>query len=68
MWGQLSTTGMMAKMMNGLTSFMILFAIILSAVVIYTLMLTDVDEQTYQFAMMRALGFKQGHVIVFVVL
>lgn len=40
----------------------------LSALVIYSLMLSDVNEQTYQFAMMRALGFKKDHVLVFVVL
>ena len=39
---------------------------LLSSTVVYTLMLADVEEQTYMFAMMRALGFRLNHIIGFV--
>ena len=39
---------------------------ILATIVIYSLMMADVDDQTYQFAMMRAVGFKQAQVLLFV--
>ena len=46
----------------------IIFLFMLAAIVIYSLMVSDVDEQTYQFAMMRALGFGKDHLVVFIVL
>jgi len=30
---------------------------------LYSLMLSDVDEKTYEFAMLRALGFKKSHLL-----
>ena len=30
---------------------------------LYSLMLADVDGKTYEYAMLRALGFKKGHLI-----
>ena len=47
---------------------MILVMFLLSIVVVYSLMISDVNEQTYQFAMMRALGFSKKHILVFIVL
>lgn len=58
---------MLSEILNGVTTFLIIYAVILSGLVIYALMLTDVNEQTYQFGMMRALGFKQRHVMIFVI-
>lgn len=46
----------------------ILVMFLLSVIVVYSLMISDVNEQTYQFAMMRALGFTKKHVVVFIVL
>ena len=36
---------------------------ILSFVLIYSLMLSDVDAKTYEYGMLRALGFKSAHLI-----
>jgi len=36
----------------------VLFLIILSTILIYSLMVSDVEEKTYTFGMLRALGFK----------
>jgi len=62
--GQSSTT----EMLKAVNALLLIDMGMLSALVIYSLMLSDVNEQTYQFAMMRALGFKKHHVLVFVVL
>ena len=56
------------QMMRAVNANLIINIVLLSIIVVYSLMLSDVNEQTYQFAMMRALGFKKDHVLVFVVL
>ena len=58
----------MTSMMRAVNALLLIDMCMLAALVIYSLMLSDVNEQTYQFAMMRALGFKSDHVIVFVIL
>ena len=55
-------------MLRAVNALLLIDMCMLSALVIYSLMLSDVNEQTYQFAMMRALGFQKNHVLVFVVL
>lgn len=57
-----------SEMMKSTNANLIINMVLLSIIVIYSLMLSDVNGQTYQFAMMRALGFHQSHVFVFVVL
>lgn len=37
--------------------------IILSVILIYSLMLGDVDDKTYEFGMLRALGLKENSLI-----
>ena len=39
-------------------STVVFFLGILSIVLIYSLMLSDVDEKTYEYGMLRALGFR----------
>ena len=39
---------------------------LISTLVIYSLLVADVDEQTYMFAMMRAIGFTKDNLLVFV--
>jgi len=36
---------------------------ILSGQLLYNLMLSDVDSKTYEYGMLRALGFKSSHLI-----
>lgn len=47
----------MSQMMQAVNALLLIDMVMLSTLVIYSLMLSDVNEQTYQFAMMRALGF-----------
>lgn len=42
----------------------IVFLFILDFIVIYTIMLSDVDERTYDFAMLRCLGFKNSSLVL----
>jgi ABC-type antimicrobial peptide transport system permease subunit len=41
----------------------VFFLGILSVVLIYSLMLSDVDEKTYSYGMLRALGFRNKNLI-----
>ena len=59
---------MFKQMMAGMNVIVILFLFLLASIVIYSLMISDVNEQTYQFAMMRALGFSKDHLLVFITL
>ena len=38
--------------------------VMLSILLIYSLMLSDVDEKTYEFGMLRALGFENQNLLV----
>ena len=42
----------------------IFFMFVIDVIVIYSMMLTDVEERTYEFAMLRCLGFQNGSLIV----
>jgi ABC-type antimicrobial peptide transport system permease subunit len=41
----------------------ICFLAILSSQLLYSLMLSDVDTKTYEYGMLRALGFKSSHLV-----
>lgn len=56
-----------AAMLRAVNALLVIDMVFLSTLVIYSLMISDVNELTYQFAMMRALGFQKGHVLTFVV-
>lgn len=44
-------------------STIVFFLVILSIQLIYSLMLSDVEEKTYQYGMLRALGFRNKNLI-----
>jgi len=44
------------------------FLFILDFIVIYTIMLSDVEERTYDFAMLRCLGFKNSSLVILLVM
>ena len=46
----------------------VFFLFLVDAIVIYSMMITDVEERTYEFAMLRTLGFKKSSLIVLLVL
>ena len=64
----LQTNIVFQDMLSAFNILVIMFLFLLAAIVIYSLMISDVNEQTYQFAMMRALGFRKEHLVVFIVL
>ena len=47
-------------------STIVFFLSILSIQLIYSLMLSDVDEKTYQYGMLRALGFRNKNLITLI--
>lgn len=64
----LTSNATFKEMFGGVNALVILFLFLLASIVIYSLMISDVNEQTYQFAMMRALGFSKDHLVVFIIL
>ena len=46
----------------------VVFLFILDFIVIYTIMLSDVEERTYDFAMLRCLGFKNSSLVLLLVM
>jgi ABC-type antimicrobial peptide transport system permease subunit len=53
--------------LNTILGTIIAFLGILSVQLIYSLMLSDVDEKTYEFGMLRALGFNTKNVVVLII-
>lgn len=54
----LKQVDMVRVFLNSSLSTVVFFLAILSVQLIYSLMLSDVDEKTYQYGMLRALGFR----------
>lgn len=50
-------------MMNAVLTTIMCFLGILSFVLIYSLMLSDVEAKTYEYGMLRAMGFRSSHII-----
>lgn len=44
----------------------IIFLIILSSMLVFSLMLSDVDGKTYEYGMLRALGFKKPYLVTMI--
>lgn len=49
--------------MGSIMSTIVIFLGILSAQLIYSLMLSDVEEKTFEFGMLRALGFNTKNIV-----
>jgi ABC-type antimicrobial peptide transport system permease subunit len=52
--------------LNSVLTQVIVFLAILSGQLLYSLMLSDVDQKTYEYGMLRALGFKEGHLMTLI--
>ena len=46
----------------------IFFLFLIDGILIYSMMLNDVEERTYEFAMLRCLGFKNNSLVVLLVI
>ena len=45
----------------------IFFLFLVDSIVIYSMMITDVEERTYEFAMLRTLGFQKSSLMILLV-
>ena len=55
--GQFGTTSTMKTFLDSTLITIIIFLGMLSAMLLYSLMLSDVDSKTYEYGMLRSLGF-----------
>lgn len=60
---QFKTTSLFKEFLNANLTAIMIFLAILSFVLIYSLMLSDVDSKTYEYGMLRALGFRSAHLV-----
>ena len=56
-------TSLFKDFLDAVLTIILVFLAILSFVLIYSLMLSDVESKTYEYGMLRALGFKSIHLI-----
>ena len=61
--GQFGTTSTMKTFLDSTLITIIVFLSMLSAMLLYSLMLSDVDSKTYEYGMLRSLGFKKTHLL-----
>lgn len=59
---------MITVFMNTIMATIVAFLAILCAQLIYSLMLSDVEEKTYEFGMLRALGFNTDNLMVTIII
>ena len=64
---QFKSTSSISAFLDGTLFTIIIFLGILSAMLLYSLMLSDVDSKTYDYAMLRALGFRKRMLVVMIV-
>jgi len=64
----MKTVELIVVFMNTILITIIIFLGILSVQLIYSLMLSDVEEKTYEFGMLRALGFNTDNIMVTIVM
>lgn len=66
MLDSLKQVDMIRVFLSSSLSTIVFFLSILSVQLIYSLMLSDVDEKTYQYGMLRALGFRNKNLITLI--
>jgi ABC-type antimicrobial peptide transport system permease subunit len=59
---------MITVFMNTIMATIVAFLAILCAQLIYSLMLSDVEEKTFEFGMLRALGFNTSNLMATIIL
>jgi ABC-type antimicrobial peptide transport system permease subunit len=64
--GSIKQIEMVRVFLSSSLSTIVIFLSILSVQLIYSLMLTDVDEKTYQYGMLRSLGFRNKNLITLI--
>ena len=64
---QFEGTSLIKSFLDGTLITIIIFLALLSAILLYSLMLSDVDSKTYEYGMLRALGFKKNMLVGMIV-
>ena len=59
---------MITVFFNSIMTTIVCFLAILSTQLIYSLMLSDVEDKTYEFGMLRALGFNTKNIMITIVM
>lgn len=65
---QLRTADMASVFLSTNMATIVAFLVILSTLLIYSLMLGDVEEKTFEFGMLRSLGFKRRNLVLTITL
>lgn len=65
---QLRSVELITVFFNSITLCIVLFLALLCTQLIYSLMLSDVDEKTFEFGMLRALGFNTKNLTVMIIM
>ena len=65
---EVSTFNTLMQMLNTSLGTIMAFLTILCCQLIYSLMLSDVEDKTYQFGMLRALGFNRKNIVHIIIL
>ena len=60
---QLQTLSMLQVFLDTILITIVAFLAILDVQLMYSLMLSDVEEKTFEYGMLRALGFNQGNIM-----
>lgn len=60
----LDSINMLVTFMDSLMNTIIFFLSLISGLLIYSLMISDTEEKTFEFAMLRALGFNTNNIMV----
>jgi len=63
MMNEFKKTTLIESFLSSTLLVIIFFLAILSSQLLYSLMLSDVDTKTYEYGMLRALGFKSSHLV-----
>jgi len=63
MMNEFKKTTLLESFLSSTLLVIIFFLAILSSQLLYSLMLSDVDTKTYEYGMLRALGFKSSHLV-----
>lgn len=63
MMSEFKKTTLLESFLSSTLLVIIFFLAILSSQLLYSLMLSDVDTKTYEYGMLRALGFKSSHLV-----
>ncbi len=66
--GALNALFIMKNFLDNIFAVAVFLLILLSILLIYSLMLSNVEEKTYEFGMLRALGFKTNNLVILLIL